>query len=811
MTPATSQTGTSSRSIQLRGVRVHNLKSIDVDIPLDQLVVISGVSGSGKSSLAFDTLVAEGQRRYLETFSISARQHLERVEKPNADRIAHVPVTIAIRSGQSQRTHQDPRSTVGSLAGLLDSLRFLFARIGKVICLDCGCEVKSQSPADVSKVISEQPSGTRVVLAFVADRSNRSASGTTWLAKGFSRAIWNGTTHDLNALADSPQNDGILIVVDRLIAGRAETSRMMESAELAFREGAGRCVLLIEQIQPADQHHLVVDNRNWRRVSFSRQFDCPNCGRHYLPPEPQLFSHFSYGACGTCHGTGIDSQSAACGACQGTRFRAQALAVRINGKSIAHLCSLTATGMLQSVNEFGVSLPAKSMIASARIREELVQRMTIVNDLGLDYLTLDRSVTTLSGGECRRLMLAAAIGSRLTGTLVVIDEPTAGLHPTEIPSVTAGLRQLIGFRNSVIAVDHSPQLAAAADHLLELGPAAGPNGGNVIYQGPPLPVTAQPVNGHGSSKNPSAAKRKRSNTTLVAIHINHRHFHDRQFEFPLGKLSVVSGPSGSGKTTLLTEVIFPGTCHKLGLACPLPNPGNSEIMGTDGLVDVVLIDQSPLTRSARSNPATWLDVFQEIRQTFALTSDAKLLGLTPVDFSFNSPKGERCNGCLGTGSLKQDLQFLPDVTVPCPECGGTRYQRRILQVKYRGRSIADVLAMTVSEAAVFFRAQTRIQTRIHMLNQFGLDYLVLGQPSQTLSGGEVQRLKLAARLAAPNRGSCLFLCDEPTNGLHPVDVQRMIAGLQELLANGHTLIMADNSPELMSAADCVVELTRPRG
>jgi excinuclease ABC subunit A len=388
--------------------------------------------------------------------------------------------------------------------------------------------------------------------------------------------------------------------------------------------------------------------------------------------------------------------------------------------------------------------------------------------------------------------------------MVVVDEPTAGLSLCEVPRIVAALRQIQATRNSVIAVDHSAALLAAADHLIELGPKAGPDGGCVIYQG--SPSNRELIEDVSISKSCSVQGCVSPAARLVLSNVNCRNQRYLSVEFPLGQLSAIAGPSGSGKTVLLTQVIYPAICRFLGQADETKCRGECELSGADGFVDVVLVDQTPLTRSKRSNPATWLEVFAEIRQTFALTADAKLKGFTSQHFSFNSSSGGRCRSCLGTGLLKHDMQFLPDVTLVCPECKGTRYRSEILDVKYRGQSIAEVLAMSVSEAASFFRSQPKLQTRFRMLEQIGLDYLVLGQPSETLSGGEAQRLKLASRLIAPGRGPSLILCDEPTTGLHASDVGRLVACFRELIANGHTIILADNNASMLAAADVVVDL-----
>ena len=826
------------RKMELRGVRVHNLKSLDLDIPLNQLVVISGVSGSGKSSLAFETLFREGQRRYIESFSVASRRHLERIERPDADRVANVPVAIAVRSDRSRGNRPNVRSTVASIGELLDGLRLLFSRLGRIVCPECGEEIQTHSAAHVVKAISELAPGARCQLGFAATSSNESDSVSAWLARGYSRAIWNGVTHDLSTRPGWPTAGDKWIVADRFVTGKSTPVRIRESAETAFREGEGRCRIWIDAGQTPSFDTCVVDGRHWQVAQFSRRLECLRCQRQFLPLEPRLFSHFSSGACPACRGTGQNTAdqrgSVHCQACNGTRLREEARCVRIGDRSFSDLCQLTPPAVAHFLCNLTTSLSADQIQLTELVRADILRRLNVVSELGLGYLTLERSAETLSGGEFRRLMLAAVIGSRITGTLVIVDEPSAGLTAGEMPQVIAALRDVQLLRNSVVVVDHSPLIVAAADHFIELGPEAGPSGGKIIYQGPPIQADRHPQDGailnrvsqvryplhinldHSTDSSriaPSLTASAAINTQhelksnkISLSNVQHHNLHDLNVEFPLGQLCVVTGPSGCGKTSLVTQVLFPLACERLCIPCDLSPKGNGDLSGGTGLVDAMLIDQSPLTSSSRSNPATWLEVFDEIRQTFATTTVAKQRGFTSQHFSFNSSAGGRCRSCLGTGLLKHDMQFLPDITLTCPECAGTRYRQEILEVKYRGRSIADVLSMSVSEAASFFRSQPRIQARFQMLKQIGLDYLVLGQPSETLSGGEAQRLKLAARLVAPNRGACLIICDEPTAGLHPRDIGRLITCFAELIANGHSIVLADNSPELLAEAGYVVEL-----
>lgn len=779
-----------ARSIELRGVRVHNLKHIDLDIPLGQLVALTGVSGSGKSSLAFDTIFAEGQRRYIESFSPSTRQYLERIERPNADRIAHVPPTIAIRTDSGSSIGN---STVASLTEIDTGLRRLFARMGHVICPDCSTEIRSQSVDDVVRIVTSLATGTRIQLCFAPT----DIQSGTWQARGFTRAIFDGQLRSLDELSNDDLPSA-WIVVDRLVAGKATAERIAESAESAFREGSGRCLLLVEAPPSDSPQTCTVDSHTWRIEKFSRHWECPTCRREFLPPEPRLFEPDYNHGCPAC----ADQPTKACPVCHGTRLCPEALAVQVNGRNIAEVLRLTIDQAQQFI----------STIAPVGPHQDVSQRLQCVAELALGHLTLLRRASSLTGGQIRRLLLAATEGSRITGTLCLVDEPSAGLHISEIPLVLQALRRLLDRRNSVIVVDHTREIIRASDHVIDLGPGAGPQGGSVVFSGPLEKLlavnesaTATALRSTASTDTNKRSPRQPSDW-LTMTGITGRNLNDATLQLPLGVLCVVSGPGGSGKTTLIADGLVPALRHRLD-----PNSVNSDVVqfmslqGGDSLVDVAIVDRAPLTRSSRSNAATWLEIFDEIRDVFALSPEARQRGFGPQHFSFNAAQGGRCRACRGTGVLRHDMQFLPDVTLPCPECGGGRYRREILDVKYRGRSIADVLSMSAAEAAVVFRNHPRLQARLQMLKQIGLDYLVLGQPTDTLSGGEAQRLRLAARLTT-GRGPTLIVCDEATVGLHPADVTRLIACFDELLGIGHSIVVIDNSPDLISAADHVIEL-----
>jgi len=779
-----------SRVIELRGVRVHNLRDIDVDIPLNQLVVVCGPCGSGKSSLAFDTVFTEGQRRFIESFSASARQSLERIERPDADRIAHVPPAVAIHS---EATRGLARESVASLTELDSTLKSLFVRIGRVICPACQVETHVHTPRDVVAFVERQPAGTRLQLCVVlSEFADRSLIGTAaqWQARGYARAIVDGQTLELSSI---PAEDwpAARVIADRFVAGKTNAERIAESAENAFREGAGRCLLLAETSPTAETVSETIDNRAWSRHRFSRHWECSTCQRKLAPPEPLLFDPGTGRGCPDCR----ENRSAPCATCLGSRLTSEALAVRIDGQNLAELLALSCASLAERIDSWELSDADRQM--SELPRQDLRSRLDWIVRLHLGHLNLNRTVSTLSGGQTRRLKLAAALGARLTGTLCVIDEPAGGLESREIPAVLEALRALITLRNSLLVIDHVPEVIAQADTVIELGPGAGPAGGTVVFTGSPDTRPERPLDAPARSRHEASGWITLSNVTARTIQ-------NQGLQIPLGQFVVVTGPSGSGKSTWILDVLVPALRHRRNPAEPAPAfPATLE--GGDGLAEISVVDRSPLTRSLRSNAATWIGVFDDIREVFSLTNEARQRGFGPQHFSFNMAQGGQCRACRGTGVLRHDMQFLPDIQLLCPECGGTRYRREVLEIKYRGRSIAEVLAMTAGDAAAFFRTHPRLSGRLQMLKQIGLEYLVLGQSTETLSGGEAQRLKLAACLAA-RQGPSLIVCEEATAGLHPSDVVRLIACFDELISIGHTVVVIDNSSLLQQAADTVLRV-----
>jgi excinuclease ABC subunit A len=887
-----------SRSIELRGLRTHNLKGVDLDLPLGKLIVVTGVSGAGKSSLALDTLYAEGQRRYVETFSPYTRQFLAKLDKPDADRIEGIPPAIAI--GQTHG-RQSGRSTVGTITEVHDALGLLFAQTGKVICRNCGHLVEPASPASVSQAIEAWPDGTRYEIAFpieVRPETDRDALVRSLSAQGFTRLRVNGQAALLDDRGLDLPSDGVIEgIVDRLVRGKDPAQRRADSIETAFEKGMGRC-----RVIAGDDARTYV--RGWR---------CAHCGTDHIEPQPNLFRYNSpLGACPVCEGFGrmidldlgrivpdrsrtirqgaiapwstptyqghlqelvgaagelgipvdvpfdrlTDAQVGRlldgvpgsgfgglkaffadlerkayksrirrflsswrryqpCPACRGARLRPEALAVKIEGYDIAGLSAVTIREARRFVGGLA-ALPRQT--AAPSILAQIESRLGYLAQIGLVYLTLDRPVQTLSAGEFQRVSMTKILGSGLVNTLYVLDEPTLGFHPGEVGKLIEILQNLRDHGNTLVAVEHDHDVIRSADHVVDLGPGAGASGGNIVYSGPVAGLSQV----DGSATGDFLARRKhaalpgpRRSVKRLSIRLlgaRGNNLKSIDVTFPLGLLTVVTGVSGSGKTTLVEETLYPALRHHLSRDSALA-AAYSELIVTGEVADAVFLDQSRLSRSARSNPVTHLKAFDEIRKTFAATHEAHLRNYDAGRFSFNVDGG-RCNECQGHGYLSIDMQFLPDVMVRCPECKGTRYRPEILEVAYRGKSIADVLDLTAREAFGFFRNRPKVQARLRPMLDIGLDYLTLGQPVSTLSGGEAQRLKLAGFLArstaALNRPGAapptVFLLDEPTTGLHPLDIVKLLETLNALIDRGHSVIVIDHSTELMVAADWIIDL-----
>jgi excinuclease ABC subunit A len=919
--------------IRLRGVAVNNLRQIDLDLAHRRLIVVCGVSGSGKTSLALDTLYAEGQRRYIESFSAYTRRFLEQLDKPEAELIDGIPPAIAVTHSNPSRSN---RATVGTSTEVNDYLSLLFGRVGEVICYGCGKPVRHDSPESAAEVLSKLADGTRLMLGFEVEVPAPKAV-EAWLAdfieQGYVRAVVGGSTETLepNLAAKLKTCDRVTIVVDRLSVGATSIERLRESLETAFATGDGACIALVEGVgtlfrleatiggraiqskKSPDPVACEIDGRPYRRLRFSSKLRCEACGIDYPEPEPQLFDfNRPLGACPECEGFGnivatdmarvvpdpsksiragaiapwntpayaheleellaladdcklrvdvpYSELTAAertiidkgvperdfgglagffrwlerrkykmhlrvylsrwrsyypCPACGGARLRPEALAVRVGGKNVADVMRMEIRAALALFDT--LELAAWQQPIAEPLVEDVRRRLAYMIDVGVGYLALARPLRTLSGGEAQRIALTATLGSSLVDMLYVLDEPSVGLHPADVESLARSLENLRDRGNTVVVVEHEEEIIRRADDVVEIGPGAGDDGGQLVFHGTPAAMeeasqsrTGDWLAGRRRIGNGNRRAIEHGRVKLVGARGNN--LQNLTVEFPLGVLLLVTGVSGAGKSTLVQKTLYPA------LAAQLAKKKNDEeaslgkdalefddVFGAGQLEDVVLIDQTPIGRSPRSNPLTYIKAFDLIRAVFAEQPDAKARGLTAGAFSFNVAGG-RCEACEGAGHIAIDMQFMADVYMRCSECGGKRYRRAVLDVKYRGVDVAEVLDMTAREGFTFFRGHKKIQSRLKHLIDVGLDYLRLGQPAITLSGGEAQRLKLAAYLLAKRNGRTLFVLDEPTTGLHFSDIVRLLDCFEALLDVGHSLVIVEHNLQLMKAADYIIDL-----
>jgi excinuclease ABC subunit A len=889
--------------IQIRGARVHNLKDVSLSIPHNQLTVITGVSGSGKSSLAFDTIYAEGQRRYVESLSAYARQFLERMEKPAVDEIDGIAPAVAIRQ---KNTSRNPRSTVATSTECYDFLRLLFARVGQTFCPKCETRVRRDTVDEAAARLLELPQGSRWYALFPVGEHAGAASLRDHLfelrKKGFNRLFQGGRTFEFStpeSLLEIDFTKPVFILADRIAITPDLHQRLADTIETCYRE-AGEAIF-----EAADGS---------RQLRFNEKFQCKTCGTEFNSPEPILFSFNSpFGACPRCQGFGntidfdmdriipdktlsldegavepwtkpkyrswlgnfkksakgvrfrvpycdltaserdavdafirrfldfLESKKyrlhvrvflsryrgyATCPDCKGARLRREALYVRVGGKNMADVVRMNIAEAQRFFDELQLS-PEESAIAD-KILVEIRQRLKFLNDVGLDYLTLDRLASTLSGGEAQRIQLATSLGSRLVGACYVLDEPSIGLHTRDTARLIRILEELRGLGNTIVVVEHDPDVMRAADHIVDLGPGAGEHGGNIVFEGTlrklvsngSQSLTARYLRGDARVSPPrerrEVSPRKMLRFTGARVH----NLKNIDVEVPLGMMVAVTGVSGSGKSTLVHDVIFRSleALHKTteGTAEPTlfeGGDGSSEparlsckkVEGADRVTSAVMIDQSPIGRTPRSNPVTYIKAFDIIRGLFASTREAEKRGYTAGHFSFNVPGG-RCETCQGDGTVTVEMQFLADVELICDECKGTRYKSGILEIRYNGLNIHETLQLTVREAMTFFAAAPRLVHKLKVLDDVGLGYLRLGQSATTLSGGEAQRTKLAAHLAAASCTGTLFIFDEPTTGLHFDDIAKLLAAFQRLIDNGGSLLVIEHNLDVIRAADWVIDL-----
>ncbi len=795
-------------SIIIKGAREHNLKNIDVTIPRDRLVVITGLSGSGKSSLAFDTIYAEGQRRYVESLSAYARQFLEQMGKPDVDSIEGLSPAISI---EQKSTSHNPRSTVGTVTEIYDYLRLLFARVGRPSCFQCGDEITAQTVQQMVDAIGLLPEGSKFQLLAPIVRGRKGEYRKELLdmrRAGYVRARIDGQLVDLgeDISLDKQKKHTIEIVVDRLVMkpGEAMARRLADSVETSLKLAGGLVGVLAD---------------NGKVSLYSEKLACIRCGVSYPEITPRVFSFNSpHGACPACDGIGYamgpgcpDDEDFTllepCEVCKGARLRPESLSVKVASQSIAevtHLSVRTAFDFFSSVK-----FTERELVIAHRILKEIRERLGFLVNVGLDYLTLDRAAATLSGGEGQRIRLATQIGSGLVGVLYILDEPSIGLHQRDNRRLLQTLLRLRDLGNTVVVVEHDAETMMAADHLLDMGPGAGTHGGQVIAQGTPTDVmgnldslTGQYLRG---TQMVSLPRRQRKPKGLLSIVGTTKHnLKGMTVKIPLGLLTCVTGVSGSGKSTLVLEVLF----HSLSQLLYHKKPkidGCKELVGADALDKVIDIDQSPIGRTPRSNPATYTGLFSFIRDLYSNLPESRVRGYKPGRYSFNV-KGGRCEACQGDGLIKIEMHFLPDVYVTCEVCKGQRYNRETMEIHHKGKSIADVLNMTVDDAVEFFEHIPFIKRKLDTLHDVGLHYVKLGQSATTLSGGEAQRVKLSRELSKRPTGRTMYILDEPTTGLHFADVQRLLDVLDRLVEAGNTVVVIEHNLDVIKNADWVIDL-----
>jgi excinuclease ABC subunit A len=917
----------------VRGAREHNLRNITVRIPRNALTVITGLSGSGKSSLAFDTIYAEGQRRYVESLSAYARQFLGLMEKPDVDAIEGLSPAISI---QQKTTGQNPRSTVGTVTEIYDYMRLLWARAGIPLCPNDGTPITRSSAAQIADTILSWPEGTRIELLGPMVRGRKGEFRDLFDAlrkQGFVRVRVDGETHDLTAVPklNRRQNHDIAVVVDRLVVRESDRSRLVDSLETALKVAEGVVEVVSHSPEARAQNPGPKAGTGLTAQGarlFSERFACPTCGLSLPELEPRQFSFNSpFGACPECHGVGtlrvpnadlvlgdpqisilegvvlpwgepagylkkvvvptlartfrfdparpwrempaatqrillhgapgkrivwtaeggrgrevegewegilanlsaryresssdavrqdLDAYMVAqpCPACGGRRLKPESLAVMVAGRSIGEVTDLTVDDALAFFRGIPVGRGQAGAVdpdIAAPILKEVGERLAFLRDVGLEYLTLGRSAGTLSGGEAQRIRLATQIGSRLVGVLYILDEPSIGLHQRDNARLLDTLKGLRDLGNTVIVVEHDEDTIRAADHVVDLGPRAGRFGGEVVAEGTVdeiishrTSLTARYLRGELRIPVPVRRRPRDPARVLRVLGARENNLRDLDVEFPLGLFVAVTGVSGSGKSTLVTDILYQALARHFFRAKVVPG-AHQAIEGLEHLDKVIDIDQSPIGRTPRSNPATYTGLFTPIRELFTQLPDAKMRGYGPGRFSFNV-KGGRCEACQGDGLVKIEMHFLPDVYVPCEVCKGKRYNRETLEVRYKGKSIADVLELTVADALDFFSAQGRIADRLELLNDVGLGYLHLGQPATTLSGGEAQRVKLATELAKRDTGRTLYILDEPTTGLHFEDVRLLLDVLHRLVEKGNSVVVIEHNLDVIKTADWVLDL-----
>jgi len=806
--------------IIIKGAREHNLKNIDLSIPREKITVITGPSGSGKSSLAIDTIYAEGQRRYVESLSAYARQFLEQLQKPDVDSIEGLSPSIAINQKTVSRS---PRSTVGTITEIYDYMRVLYTRIGRPFCFLCGGAISSQDVQSIIDSVVSMPHGTRlqILAPIIRDRKGEYKKELTEMRnEGFVRARIDGVMLDLTEEISlkKQKRHTIEIVIDRFITRHGIEQKIKSAIDMALKYSDTVIINLVKE---------------QRDIPFSKAMACLQCGASFPEINPRLFSFNStYGACPQCHGLGITGTGTSedafgmslqegigedlasstepfkhCKSCGGMRLRKEALSIKIEGRNIGEFSNLTVENALPFVSS--LTLTQREKIIASRVLKEVKDRLSFLLKVGLGYLTLDRMSLTLSGGEAQRIRLATQMGSSLTGVLYVLDEPSIGLHPRDCTKLLESLSSLRDAGNTVIVVEHDEETIKWADHIIDTGPGAGARGGWIVAAGTLSDIESneRSLTGRylkGELSIPLPGRRRRCSEFIEIIGAGEFNLKDIDVAIPLGALTCVTGVSGSGKSTLIVEILYKALMKAIHSSAPIPGKHHA-IKGIEKIDSVICVDQSPLGRTPRSNPATYTGVFGPIRELYAQVQESRVRGFSSSRFSFNVAGG-RCEKCHGGGILKVAMHFLPDAYVQCDTCKGKRYNRETLAVQYRGKNISEILTMTVSEAMDFFGAIPVIKQKLEILEDVGLGYLQLGQPAPTLSGGEAQRLRLSKELAKRSTGNTLYILDEPTTGLHFVDIQRLLDVLNTLVDKGNTVIVIEHNLDVVKSADYLIDL-----
>ena len=802
--------------IIIRGARVHNLKNINLELPKNKIIVFTGVSGSGKSSLAFDTIFAEGQRRYIESLSPYARQFLGQMDKPDVDEIIGLSPAIAI--DQKALSH-NPRSTVGTLTEIYDYLRVLYARLGEVFCPLCGTKIQKLSLDEMVDIVLEKAKKLKSDYVVVLSPVVRGRKGEYYqllydfLSLGFSEARIDGKKYSLheNINLSRYQNHSIDIVIDKVLV--KDESRLFEAIENAVSFSKGLVSIVFNQ-------DIGLPLKKDEELLLSSQWTCPNDNFAFPEVEPRLFSFNSpYGACPVCHGLGKEDlfTNNLCPACKGQRLRPEALSVKIKGKNIYELTTLSIDKLYEFFKDYESSLTERQKIIAGTLVKTIIERLEFLLNVGLDYLSLSREAETLSGGEAQRIRLASQIGSQLSNTLYVLDEPTIGLHERDTDKLLNTLKLLKEKHNTVIVVEHDERTILSSDYFIDLGPGAGVHGGEILVSGETEKVITDEKKYHSLTldylrgyKDISIPSNRRTKITekLQIIGARANNLKNINVEIPLRKLVVVTGVSGSGKSSLVYDVLYKNIIKiKNHSYRELENV--SKILGAEYLDRVVMVDQSPIGRTPRSNPATYTGIFTPIRDFYASLPDARERGYKSSRFSFNVPSskgGGRCEACEGAGYNLIEMHFLPPVLVECEVCHGKRFNRETLEVKYNNKNISDVLNMTVSEALEFFDGIYTITDKLKVLEEVGLGYIQLGQSATTLSGGEAQRLKLARELTHPLGKRVLYLLDEPTVGLHYYDIDLLLQVLNKLIEKGNSVILIEHNMHVIKSADYIIDL-----